>query len=578
MNHSLFLASILLLLSFASCNDPVKKEFSGAVRIGITSEPDALNSVTYRTVNAQVINSLLFQKLMDVDYETLELVPVLAEAPPTIESKGDSLFILTYKIRPEATWDDGTAITAEDVLFTFKLALLPGLANEGKKGYLNGIQEITTDPEDPKSITFRCTPGMRMEYSTGAELGILPAHHYDPEALIKNISLKQLLHATPDSTATGNIAQWVEQFNSPAFQRKPEGIKGSGPYQLKSWVSDQRLKLSRKTEHWTDDVKSGPEYFNRFPEQITYFILSEPAAVISAARNGQIDSGPILRSGDYATLLSDSAFVNKFQVLLAPELSTNVILINSCLPELSTVKTRKALAHLFDTDQYIQTVQKSTGKRITGPLHPAKAEYAAQKTYAYNIEQAKNLLSEDGWTDSNNDGILDKLVDGRRVDLELEYKYNTGNEGRKNAGLMFKEWARPAGVEIKLVNEEWLVFIQSLMSKEFELAFFSWTDEHAPTDPAPVFHSASIDNGYNFGCFSHARADSLMDALAVTVDVENRIEIWRELQYILHDEVASIFLSTNDARFFVSKNFKAVEPSALTPGYWAGSFQLQEPH
>ncbi len=575
MNQHLLSGTFVLILMLFGCNPTKKQTTPGEIRIGITSEPDALNPVSGKTIDALTINALIFQKLLDVDFQTLEWVPVLAENAPEIRMQNDSIYTITYAINQAASWDDGTPVTAADVAFTYKAAVMPGVNNEGKKSYLSGIRSITWDNDQPKTVTFKCAPGMRMMYSTGAEIGILPAHHYDPDDLIREISFEAITNNNLDSNQLNSIASWVERFNSMYHQRDPDGISGSGPYRLTEWTVDQRLKLERKEDFWAQDLSAAHPYFDQHPSALTYFIMTEPSAMMGAARNGQLDAGPVSRSADYMTLQVDSTFNRSFQLLLAPELSTNVIILNTCLPQLASTKTRKALAHLFDADQYISSVQKSTGKRITGPLHPSKSAYLHLEPYDYNVERALELLAEDGWRDSDGDGILDKVIDGKKRNLELTYKFNTGNEGRRNAGLLFQEWAKPAGVKINLINEEWLIFIQSLMSKDFEMAFFTWTDEFAPTDPAPIYHSRAIENGYNFGCFSNARADSLMDLLGATVSEIHQKEIWHELQQLFHSEVAGIFLSTNDSRYFVSRKFKPVIPSPLFPGYWAGSLQLQ---
>lgn len=569
----LFLTPVI----FTACQEEKKRkhqEDTTHVRIGLTSEPDALNPVTFRTIDAQVINNLLFQKLLEIDRSTLELTPVLASSRPEINSIGDSLYTLQYSIQKEAIWDDGTPVTAKDVVFTLKASVAPNVSNEGKKSYLSSIQSITYSSTDPKSITFTCTQNMRMEYATGAEVGILPAHIYDPEDVLNQWTFQELFHNQLDSTAREKVKTWAGAFNSPTFQRNPDSISGSGAYQLQEWVSDRKLVLERKTNYWADDLTNRALTFEAFPQQISYRIIKESPAIVKAARNGQIDIGPIPRSADYIRLKSDSSFLRNFELYSAPELSTNVILVNACQPDLSSTKTRQALAHLFHTENYIASVQKSTGKRIIGPLHPSKKEYHDEIVpYQYDVNRAIALLNEDGWSDSDGDGILDKKIGGEKVDLKLEYKYNTGHEGRKNAGLLFKEWARPAGVEISLKNEEWLVFIESLMAGDYELAFFSWTDEHAPTDPIQLFHSRAINSGYNFGCFDHPEADTLMEELAITIDDNRRTEIWHKLQEIFHREVASIFLSTNEARFFMSREFETLQPVALPPGYWPGDIQ-----
>lgn len=567
-------ASILTAILYTRCNQPPKKSETKTVQIALTSEPDALNPITYKTINAQSINQLIFQKLLDIDIQSLDLVPVLAESRPEIQSLGDSLYQITYRIRNEAQWDNGETVTANDVIFTLKAALAPGLANEGKKNYLSSLKDAQIDSLNPKVITFICKPDLRMEYTTGAEVGIMPVSVYDKGRFLDDIPLSVFIENNPDSAQNEKIAAWAREFGSHQYQKTPENIWGSGAYQVTEWVSDQRIKLQRKPDHWSKNIEASHAFFDQHPQLINYTIISEPAGVIAAARNGQLHVGPIVRSSDYAALTEEENFRAEFYLNLAPELTTNVILINQCKPILQSLKTRKALAYLFNSPQFIETVQKSTGQEIIGPLHPSKMGYHQALTpRSFDPEKARNLLEEDGWRDSDGDGILDQTMNGKKVDLTLEYKYNTGNEGRKNAGLMYREWARPLGVDIQVKSAEWLVFIEQIMEKDFDLAFFSWTDEHAPTDLAPLFHSASIDNGYNFGCYRNHNVDSLLDVLAITFDTHKQIQIYKEIQEILHRDVANVFVSTNEARFFVSREFEEIQPSAVSPGYFAGSLK-----
>lgn len=581
VQHLKFFGTLIIVscIAYACQQDAqvpiVKQNFN--VAIAISSEPDALNPVTSKTTNALSITNLIFQKLLDVDFETLESVPVLASDLPLIEQLNDSVIHVHYQLRPEAKWDNGLPITSSDVVFTFKLACLPQISNAAHLPYLSFIRDIKTDIKDPLRVTFVCRPNLRLLYSTGSEVAIMPQYLYDPEGLLSNFSFADIVENYTQLDADSTVIHFAESFNSTPFQRDTAFVAGSGAYKLMAWETDQKVVLQKKNDWWGDELLGTNLYFENEPQAITFYVITENAPMIAAARNGQLDVGPIVKSSDFINLQTDSSFLKSFELINSPELSTNVIIVNSCKKALSTVKTRQALAHLFNTDGYIQTVQKLTSKRVIGPLHPSKAAYNHQLTpYDYNVQKAKQLLAEDGWSDSNNDGILDKQIAGKKVKLELEYKYNTGNEGRKNAGLLFKEWAAPAGVSIKLTNEEWLVYIQSMMEHNFDLAFFSWTDEHAPTDPAPVYHTAAINNGYNFGCFGNAQSDSLINAIGVVVDEDIRKKLWWNLQEIMHREVACIFLSTNESRLFVSKKFELPVSGAVNPGFWAGSLKPKQ--
>jgi peptide/nickel transport system substrate-binding protein len=578
MHQSLRIIALIVVCATLGCTLPQRQNHSHSVNIAITTDPDALNPVSSKTVNGMAVNALLFQKLLEVDFESLELIPVLAQSLPEIEELNDSTLLVHYTIRPEAKWDNGNPVTATDVIFTLKTAILPLVNNAAHQSYLGFIRDITTDADDSQNLTFVCSPNLRILYSTGSEVAILPESVYDPKGVLRNIPFNIIAQKFDSLQNDPALIAFSESFNSEAFQRDTTFVQGSGAYALANWETGQKIALIRKDNWWGDELDEPNVYFESYPKKINWFIIKENAAMIAAARNGQLDAGPIVKSADFMELKKDSTFLKSFNCESVPELSTNVILINACRKPLASAKTRQALAHLFDANSYIESIQLSTGVRITGPLHPSKAEYNHQlQPYDFNLQKAVELLSEDGWSDTDTDGILDKLIDGKKVDLVLEYKYNTGNEGRKNAGLLFKDWAAQAGIEIKVTNEEWLIFIESLMTHNFDLAYFSWNDEYAPTDPTAVYHTSAIGEGYNFGCFGNSESDSLIEEISVSTDFESRKKLWFQLQEILHKEVGSIFISTNESRFFISNKLSGYTTGAVNPGFWPGSLKQPQP-
>jgi peptide/nickel transport system substrate-binding protein len=560
-----------------NCSSPENPEVKNEpIRIAITSEPDALNPVTSKTIDALAINQLLFQKLLDINPENLELAPVLAENLPQIALLPDSNYKITYTIREEAKWNDGLPVTGKDVVFTMKTAVLSGIKNEGKRDYLNTILNVETDSADPRRVFFTCKPGMRMIYATGAELGILPKHIYDPNSALDEISFKSVALFKEDEIPE-SLKNFASAFNELAQQRDPLHISGSGPYTLQGWNPGQQINLEKTPDWWGNSIDSKLPWFQQRAEKLNFFIITEPKAIVSAAKNKQLDVGPVVRSKDYQDLLENAAFNQDFNLMASPELSVNVLLINACNPILADINVRKALAHLFNVEEYINTVQNNRGERIIGPLHPSKPGYHSEiEPYPFNLEKANELLTNSGWIDSDEDGVREKIVDGKKTDLVLQYKYHTGHEGRKNAGLLLKQWASEAGILVEIDNQEWLVFIEHLMGRNFELAFFSWTDEHAPTDPSTLYHSTAIDNGYNFNCYRSSRADSLVDALSRSTSDKEYRQLWLSLQELLHHDVPNLFLSTNETRYFSSKNLSGSEPIAIPPGYWAGSLAFKK--
>ena len=102
-----------------------KKEVKGGkpeVTVWELSDADMLNPIIYSDASAGYILTNMYSQLMNIDFKTLELVPLLAMSKPLIEKTEDGKgLLITYEIRPEATWDNGTPITAKDVEFTLKV-------------------------------------------------------------------------------------------------------------------------------------------------------------------------------------------------------------------------------------------------------------------------------------------------------------------------------------------------------------------------------------------------------------------------------------------------------------------------
>src|SRR5205085_11635248 len=115
--------------------------------------------------------------------------------------------------------------------------------------------------------------------------------------------------------------------------------------------------------------------------------------------------------------------------------------LNLRSPKFSDKRVRQALAHLLDIPSILKTVYYNLGEQVIGPVNPAKKkEYNNEIIpYAFDPEKAKSLLADAGWKDSNGDGIVDRMIDGKKQEFTIDFIYNAGNEERKAVGLIFQE-------------------------------------------------------------------------------------------------------------------------------------------
>src|SRR3990172_4839533 len=130
----------------------------------------------------------------------------------------------------------------------------------------------------------------------------------------------------------------------------------------------------------------------------------------------------------------------------------------------------------FRGHKIIHIIFYDLGERVTGPVHPSKTGAYNREILPFDFdpEKAKHLLSEAGWNDSNGDGTLDKVMDGKTEELILEFAYNAGNDERKGVGLIFQEEARKAGIRINVVARERSVYSNDLRNHRFEIYYGAW--------------------------------------------------------------------------------------------------------
>jgi len=148
------IALALACLVMLSCG---KKAGKNEVIIHELSDTDMLNPTNYQSADAGYYLAQIFQGLWSINPTNLKLEPLLAKALP-IEEYDSAADLLKYtcEIRDEAKWDNGTPITAADVVFSLKMFKAPVISNEPKRPYYEMISDVITYPENPKKLTIVC--------------------------------------------------------------------------------------------------------------------------------------------------------------------------------------------------------------------------------------------------------------------------------------------------------------------------------------------------------------------------------------------------------------------------------------
>jgi len=577
-----------LILAFAafiikSCAaDKKETTFEDKLVIHALSDAKGLHPTNVTDSRSSEMGRYLFQKLLSVDFETNKLTPWLAKQLPTLEitnlGNGNQGMNITYELRPDAKWDNGTPITVADVEFSFKVIKNPKTEAHSKRPHLDYIIDFVTYSDNPYKFTFVCNKTyMLWDHATGNIAWIIPKYIYDPDGLMDDISFKDIVENNTDKLESEANLNFAKNFNDVKYHREKGFVVGSGPYQFVEWKTNQRITLKRKANWWGSTQKAANVLFENGPQTIVYETINDMTTALTALKGGHLDVIVSLQAKQWVNDVANSEKIknnyNKFEPLFP---TYTYIGLNMRSPILSGKKTRQALAHCVDADKIKKKLLYDLPNRTVGPIQPFyKADYASElPLYNLNIEKAKQLLKDDGWEDTDGNGIVDKIIDGKKVEFKLNYSYNQGNDTRKKVGILLKEGARQAGIDISLVSMEWSVFIERLKKHELDLWYNAWGTGVKPNDPKQIWHTESYNGGSNFTGFGTAETDALIEKIRTEMDAEKRSELYHQWQAILHDEVPYIFMFTNNRRILIHKRFTNLNIGAKSPGYWGGGFQL----
>ncbi|OGP70609.1 MAG: hypothetical protein A2W09_01715 [Deltaproteobacteria bacterium RBG_16_50_11] len=474
----LFLILLGVNLFFVGSRPPQKVN-----QLIISSIGDAsfLNPILAQDSASSQINSLVFNGLIKYDRDLEGFVGELAES---WEVRGGPEPEITFHLRKGILWHDGKEFTAHDVKFTYDKIM-----DEKTNTVRRSSYELVKKAEVPAPYTFRVT--YRQPFSPGLEtwsMGIIPKH------LLEKVDI-----------------------NTAPFNRKPIG---TGPFRFVEWVSDEKIV-----------VEANPRYFQGRPnlDLIIYRILPEVA----------LNEMEIMtRSVDYSSLfpfefkrISHVPFLKTYS---EPSLGYTYLGYNLKNPLFQDRRVRLAFTHAINREEIVQYVLYGLGTVATGPF-PNHLWYANPhvKPIPFDPKKARQLLAEAGWKDTDGDGILDK--DGKPFRFKLIT--NSGNETRRDVGVLVQRQLREIGIDVKFEFYEWSVFLKDFVNaRHFDACILGWGLSVDP-DAYEIWHSSQIEKGFNFISYRNPQVDRLWEEGRREYDIEKRKQIyWRIHELIAEDQ------------------------------------------
>ncbi|MCH8902597.1 MAG: hypothetical protein IIA45_01610 [Bacteroidetes bacterium] len=585
--HCLSTIILVLVIVCSGCDSnqteeenlaPEIKEYK--VIVHIIADPGTLNPYNKTSATSAKIDNQMFQQLINIDYKTLEIIPVLATARAEYQVINDTTVWFTYEIRPEAKWSNGEDVTAKDVEFSLKAIKNPQVDCHRIRPIFDFIEEVIFYDDNPKKLTLVSNTKYFLAEIASGDFLVIPKYIFDKKDLMDGFSIKQLNEGGDELAENEKIIEFANDFNSSEFGRDPAIISGSGAYEMVEWQTDERVKLRKKDNWWGDQLKGVNSWFEANPSELVYEVITDMTTAIVAMKGDKLDVMNGIPVKDFIELSENEKFLERFNVHSPMYLAYYYIGINMQDPKFTDKRVRKALAHLIDIDKVINTVMYGLADPTIGFVHPIlKDIYNDTITpYSYSLDKSKQLLSEAGWADTNNDGILDKVINGNHTELIIDFLYNTGSVQKEQIGLIFQDEARKVKIKVNLISQESNNFRENTKKHNFDMFCSGIGASPVGGDPKQHWHTDSYNAGDNRVGFGNVESDALIDGLRSELDGKKRADLFKQLQYIIHDEVPFIFLYVSNERITISNKFTNAEPSIMNPGYWEPSFNLVEDH
>ncbi|MFB9325120.1 peptide-binding protein [Paenibacillus aurantiacus] len=515
--------------------DPNTPVDGGELVVSSFSDIVSVNPIYYSDTASGDAAYLIQANLYDLDRKgnvAAEPWSLAAELPQVSE---DGL-TYTIKLKKEAKWNDGTPVTADDVIFTFDTVRNPDAASPGFGNY-DKIDTITKTDDQTVVIKLK---QVFSPFLYSLNTALVPAH------ILKDVPVKEL--------------------EKNAYGSDPAKTVTNGPWKWTEWKNGQYLTFEADPNYW------GPK---PHIQKITYKIYADQNTEVQALLKGDVD----LTQAIPLPMLDTVKAKDNIDVILAPGPQYEYMAFNfkdenfaSKKSPFAGIKTRQAIATALNRQGMVDNILKGTGTPLNAPFLPGSwADPGENATaYPYDVEKAKALLAEDGWVPGK-DNILEK--DGQRFSFELQY--NAGNSRREQVAAVIQQNLKDVGIEVKPKGIDFAAWIdQNVTPGKFEAILLSWSlNNPDPNGNESIFSSKyNPPTGQNVGWYKNEKLDELWVKGYSTADQEERKKIYAEAGKEISTDLPYVFLYQYGLPEALSKTIKYAEEdkpeSTLAYGYF----------
>ncbi len=437
----------------------------------------------------------------------------------------------TFHLRDGLKWSDGTDLTAEDFVYSWKRVCDPNTAApyaETVLGMVKGFAEAQAGDLDALAVSAPDEKTLVVELSS-------PCTFFESLAAFATLSpvQKATIEANGDSWATA-----------------PETYVSNGPFVVTEWVSSSHIVMSKNEYYWDkDSIKL---------DSIKFMLIEDDNATLSAYQSGEILFAKGVPTEEIPSLEGNPEFH------VDPMIGTYYISLNDQKEPFTNEKVRKALSLAIDRDYVANTLMQGTyspAYNFMGPgwMDTDGTEFInnsnggqpyISEDYEANLEEAKQLLADAGYPGGEG---LPALI----------YSTNDSGYHKVVAEYLQQAW-KQLGINVNVDTVEWASFTPLRRAGDYEISRNGWVGDYS--DPSNMLDLLYSTNGNNDGKFVDADYDAAMEESRTTVDPAARSAALHKAEDILMEKTACIPVAYYNDFWLQSEKLEGVWHSAT--GYW----------
>ncbi len=443
----------------------------------LNNEPDGIDPNVTNNSFATPFLSNCFEGLVTYD-EKGEVVPGNAES----WESNDDLTVFTFHLREGLKWSDGTALTANDYVYSALRVLTPETTSQ----YVNMISDYVVNGQE----------------------------FYDGTASAEDVGIKALDDNTLEFTLKAScpyfidlVSMWVYfpvqqatiEANGDKWTASAEAYVSNGPFKITEMNMGESMVLEKNENYWNAE--------NVTLEKLTFRYVLDTSTALTAYESGEVDGVRTVPSSDLARLKAENA-----GLVSTPNYGTVYYDINCSKEPYDNPLVRKALNLAIDREALINNVAQVDGQPAYSFLAPGyvvdgkdvtegRSDFGLSSTA--DVEGAKAALAEAGYPDG--EGFP-----------TLQLSFYSDDNVKKIAEAIAEMWEKNLGITVEVSSAEWAVFYDAVQSGNYEVAAMGWSADYVnPMSFLPLLYTNDVTNN---SFYSNPDYDAIVDQIKVEKD------------------------------------------------------------